>query len=183
MKLILVRHGETDANKNGIVQGKDDNKLNETGIIQAKNAGKELKEKYKIDMVFCSPIVRCVETLNNILEEYPIEGSIFMSKLIEERDFGEYSGTESKTIDWNKVDQDNKINKELGVESIKSLQKRSWLFLEDLKLEDENSTILVVSHHGPIRMMINKLTGQNVDKIIVNNGQIMEFDFDTELKF
>lgn len=183
MKLILVRHGETDANKNGIIQGVDDNKLNETGIIQAKKTGRELKEKYKVDMVFCSPIKRCLETLNYILEEYPIEGQIFMSKLLEERDFGEYTGVESKMINKKDLDDDNKINREMGLESLDSLKKRSLLFLEDLKLEDENLTVLVVSHHGPIRMMINKLTGENVDEIIVNNGQIMEFDFDTDLDF
>ena len=178
MKLILVRHGETDANKNGIIQGVDDNKLNNTGIKQAKEVGKELKKKYKIDMVFCSPLVRCVETLNNILEEYLIEGEIFMCKLIEERDFGEYTGVEEKNINEKELNQKNKLTEEMGVEDIESLKKRSQLFLEDLKLEDENKTILVISHHGPIRMMINKLTGKNVDDIKVENGKILEFDID-----
>ena len=178
MKLILVRHGETDANKNGIIQGVDDNKLNSTGIKQAKEVGKELKKKYKIDMVFCSPLVRCVETLNNILEEYLIEGEIFMCKLIEERDFGEYTGVEEKNINEKELNQKNKLTEEMGVEDIESLKKRSQLFLEDLKLEDENKTILVISHHGPIRMMINKLTGENVDDIKVENGKILEFDID-----
>ncbi len=182
MKLILVRHGETDANKNGIIQGVNDNKLNETGIIQTRKAGRELKEKYKIDMVFCSPLGRCVETLNNILEEYPIEGQIFMSKLIQERDYGEYTGAESHLVDRDELNKDNKINQELGVESLDSLQKRSLLFLEDLKLE-EVETVLVVSHYGPIKMMISKLTGKNIDEIVVNNGQIMEFDYNTELKY
>ena len=178
MKLILVRHGETDANKNGIIQGVDDNKLNSTGIKQAKEVGKELKKKYMIDMAVCSPLVRCVETLNNILEEYLIEGEIFMCKLIEERDFGEYTGVEEKNINEKELNQKNKLTEEMGVEDIESLKKRSQLFLEDLKLEDENKTILVISHHGPIRMMINKLTGKNVDDIKVENGKILEFDID-----
>jgi len=183
MKLILLRHGETDANKNGIIQGVDDNKLNETGINQAREVGKELKKKFKVDMVFCSPLIRCVETLNNILEECPIEGEIVMCKLIQERDYGEYSGMSNKMVNKEDLNNDNTINQEMGLESLESLSKRTLLFLEDLKLEDENKTILVISHHGPIKIMVNKLTGKKLDEIKIENAQIMEFDYDTGLEF
>ena len=176
MKLILVRHGESEANANHILQGQSEGKLTQKGIEQAKKVGKKLKEKYKIDMVFCSPLKRAVKTLENILSEYPIEGPVFMCKLLEERDFGEYSGMETQLIDWKEMDQDNKVNKELGVESLSELQKRANLFLEDLKLEDENSTVLVVSHGGPIKMMINKLTGKDLDEIEVKNAEILVFE-------
>jgi len=175
MKLILARHGETEENLNHLIQGKDDGKLTQKGIEQSKKIGKELKEKYKVDMVFCSPLGRCVETLNNILDEYPIDGQIFMSKLIEERDFGEYTGVEDVLVDWEEIDQDNKINKEMGVESLLDLKKRTDLFLEDLKLE-EAETVLVVSHSGPIRMMVGKLTGKTFDEVNVGNAEIMEFE-------
>ncbi len=181
MKLILIRHGQTDANKNRIIQGVDDNRLNETGIKQAREAGKELKKKYKIDIVFCSPLLRCVETLNHILGEYQIEGEIVMCKLIQERDYGEYTGVESELTDWAEINKDNKINQGMGIESIPEIEKRINLFLEDLKLEDENKTILVISHHGPIKMMINKLTGKELDKISVKNGKIMEFNYQAEI--
>ncbi|MDD2483246.1 MAG: histidine phosphatase family protein [Candidatus Shapirobacteria bacterium] len=176
MKLILVRHGESEANANHILQGQSDGKLTVKGSEQAKKAGRELKEKYKIDMVFCSPLKRCVETLENILVEYPIEGPVYMCKLLEERDFGEYSEMETQLIDWEEMDQDNKINKELGVESLAELEKRINLFLEDLKLEDENSTILVVSHSGPIKMMISKITGKEFDQISVENTSAIVFE-------
>lgn len=176
MKLILVRHGESEANANHILQGQTEGKLTEKGIEQAKKVGKELKEKYKIDMVFCSPLKRTVETLKNILTEYPIEGPVFMCKLLEERDFGEYSEMETQLIDWEEMDKDNKINEELGVESLAELRKRTNLFLEDLKLEDENSTILVVSHSGPIRMMISKITGKDFEEIKVDNALPLVFE-------
>lgn len=176
MKLILVRHGESEGNANHILQGSDDGgKLTAKGIEQAKKVGKELKEKYKIDMVFCSPLDRCVETLENILIENPIEGPVFMCKLLEERDFGEYSGTETQLVNWEEMDQDNKINEELGVESLAELQKRANLFLEDLKLE-EAETVLVVSHGGPIKMMISKITGKELDEIEVKNAEILVFE-------
>jgi len=176
MKLILARHGESEAN---VIHrfGLDDVKLTLKGIEQAKTVGKELKEKYKIDMVFCSPFKRCVETLEAILIEYPIDGPIFMSKLIQERDFGEYIGMETQLVDWEEMDRDNKINDEMGVESLANLGKRINLFLEDLKLEDKNSTILVVSHREAIRMMISKITGKNFEETEARNAEIMEFDY------
>ncbi len=140
MKLILVRHSETEKNDEGVLTPK--------GIGQAKKVGKELKEKYKIDMVFCSPLKRCVDTLNCILNEYPIEGEIFMSKLIEE----------------------------MGLEPLTDFVKRVNLFLEDLKLEDENSTILVISHEGPIKIMAAKITGKKYEEMKVLNGSISVFE-------
>ena len=176
MKLILVRHGESEANANHILQGQTEGKLTAKGIEQAKKTGKELKEKYKIDMVFCSPLGRCVETLNCILNEYQIEGEIFMSRLLMERDFGEYSEMETQLIDWEEMDKESKINDEMGVESLADLRERAKLFLEDLKLEEGVETVLVVSHSGPIKMMISILTGKELDEIEVKNSEINEFD-------
>ena len=185
MKLIIVRHGETIENLNHILMGKTDGELTQKGIEQSKEVGKHLKEHHNIDMVFCSPLGRCVDTLNNILEEYPIEGEIFMSKLIEERGFGEYEGVSTNSINWDEIDKDSKINREMGVESWKDVGKRVELFLEDLKLEDNEKTILIVSHGGPIRLMINKITKKEslYGEVEVNNGQIFEFDYDTELEY
>ena len=185
MKLIIIRHGETDENAKKIIQGQSDCKLNEKGRAQAKEVGKQLKEKHKIDMIFCSPLKRCQETLEEILAEYPIEGEIFMSKLIQERDFGEYTGADATLIDWEEVHKDSKLNQEMGVESWNKLEKRVELFLEDLKLEDDKKTILVVSHGGPIMAMINKISKQNLryPTATIDNSKIMEFDLDTSSEF
>jgi 2,3-bisphosphoglycerate-dependent phosphoglycerate mutase len=184
MKLIIVRHGETEENAKKIIQGQADNSLNEKGRNQAKEVGRQLKEKQKIDMVFCSPLKRCKETLEEILSECPIEGEICMSCLIQERDFGEYTGMETSLINWDEIYEDNKLNQEMGVESLNKLEKRVELFLEDLKLEGDKKTVLIVSHGGPIMAMINKLSGQKLryPEATIENTQIIELDLDTDLE-
>lgn len=176
MKLILVRHGESEANVKNVLQGRNEGKLTQKGIEQAKTVGKELKEKYKIDMIFCSPLGRCVETLENILIEYPIEGPVFMCKLLEERDFGEYNEVDKDTIDWKNFDEDNKINEEMGLESLPELRKRANLFLEDLKLEENVSTVLVVAHGELLKMIISIITGKAFEEKKVNNAEILVFE-------
>lgn len=183
MKLILVRHGEVEANVKEIILGSDESNLTQKGKEQIKKLGKELKEKYKIDMIFCSPIGRCIKTLDGVLEEYPIEGPIFMSKLIEERDFGEYSGIEIKMIDWDEINKENKINREMGVETITDFRKRVNLFLEDLKLEENNLTVLLIIHAGTIRMINDILTGEKFENgKKFDNCSITEFDYQTEME-
>jgi 2,3-bisphosphoglycerate-dependent phosphoglycerate mutase len=185
MKLIIVRHGETDENVKRIIQGQTDNSLNENGRSQAKEVGKQLKGKHKIDMVFCSPLKRCQETLEEILSECPIDAEICMSCLIKERDFGEYEGTDSTLIDWEEIDKYSDLNQEMGVENWSEVEKRVELFLEDLKLETDKKTVLIVSHGGPIRAMVGKLTNQKLTypETRIKNAEVMEFDFDTSLDF
>ena len=179
MKLIIVRHGETVANTKRIVQGRESNKLTEKGKEQAKEAGKQLK-KHKIDMVFCSPLDRCVETLENIMTECEVDGEIFMSNLVEERFMGEYVGSNLDHINWQEIDEDNKINREMGVESLVDFKKRVELFLEDLKLEDGEKTVLIVSHEGPVKMMVNKITGKEME---IKNAQVIELDYNINSEF
>ena len=186
MKLIIVRHGETEGNVKKIIQSKEGGKLTDKGRKQAKELGRQLKEKFKIDMVFCSPMSRCQETLEGILSEYPISGEILMSSLLKEREFGEYEGVEDCMIDWKEVNKDSKLNQEMGVESWSELGKRIGLFLEDLKLENnEKSTVLVISHGDTIRAMVNKVTKQELryPERVVKNAEIIELDFDTSLDF
>ena len=80
MRLILVRHGQTDWNLKHLMQGMTDIPLNETGKMQAFNVKEKLKN-VKLDICFSSPLSRAIETakdlfarasdlLNDIREKY-----------------------------------------------------------------------------------------------------------------
>ena len=70
MKLVLVRHGESEWNKLNLFTGWTDVDLSEKGHEEAKLAGKLLKEEgYDFDICFTSYLKRAIHTLNHILDE------------------------------------------------------------------------------------------------------------------
>ena len=87
--ICLMRHGETDWNKAGKIQGKTDIPLNNTGKIQAYQSAIMLQES-KWDILITSPLIRAKETaeiLNERLQLSMIEMDAF-----KERDFGDAEG-------------------------------------------------------------------------------------------
>ena len=69
MKLVLIRHGESEWNKLNLFTGWTDVGLSEKGIIEANEAGFSLKEnEYDFDVCYCSYLKRAINTLNIVLE-------------------------------------------------------------------------------------------------------------------
>ena len=65
IQLHLIRHGQTHYNKFGIYQGQLDIDLTDLGISQASAIGSRLKNE-KYEKIFCSDLVRCKNTFENI---------------------------------------------------------------------------------------------------------------------
>ena len=66
MKLYIVRHGETQWNIQGLMQGWKDSPLTEKGISDAQRLGKHLGD-IPFDFIICSPLGRAVETAKHIM--------------------------------------------------------------------------------------------------------------------
>ncbi|MBC1723584.1 2,3-diphosphoglycerate-dependent phosphoglycerate mutase [Listeria seeligeri] len=70
MKLVLIRHGQSEWNKLNLFTGWHDVDLSEEGVIEAKTAGKRIKEAgLEFDVAFTSVLTRAIKTLNYVLEE------------------------------------------------------------------------------------------------------------------
>ena len=61
MEILLTRHGQTEWNVLGKVQGRADIELNEKGIKQAEETRKVL-ENINMDLIICSPLKRAAQT-------------------------------------------------------------------------------------------------------------------------
>ena len=68
--ICLIRHGQTDWNKQKLIQGRINNPLNDEGILQVKEVGKILKEKDPFwDILIASPLDRAIHSANLLKEK------------------------------------------------------------------------------------------------------------------
>ncbi|MBK5254090.1 MAG: 2,3-diphosphoglycerate-dependent phosphoglycerate mutase [Peptostreptococcaceae bacterium] len=94
MKLILIRHGESEWNKKNLFTGWTDVDLTENGVLEAKHAGLLLKEDcYDFDICYTSYLKRAIHTLNDVLDQLDRDWlPIIKSWKLNERHYGALQG-------------------------------------------------------------------------------------------
>lgn len=174
MKLYVIRHGETDKNKNRVIADILED-INENGIKQAKIAGNILKN-IKIDLVICSPAKRTRHTLDLLnIKNLKIK---FDDRLIE-RDVGIYENEKFDNLDWN-LFWNYYDTKYTELESMKSVFQRTSNLLDELRAEYGDINILLITHGGVSRTIYWYVNGVPTDgnvPIDIGNCEIMEYEF------
>ncbi|NUJ97511.1 histidine phosphatase family protein [Candidatus Gracilibacteria bacterium] len=166
MKIIITRHGETEENKAGIIQGQLPGSLSAEGIMQAKKVALRLKNE-KIDYIYSSDLTRAHNTALEI-RKYHQNIPLILSEDLRERYFGELQGRyfvelqgkNEKGISFNTISGNN-------IETNENLLERAKIFLDkiDKKYGDKNLTILFVGHNGINRAIISKLLNKDFKQI------------------
>ncbi|NLJ95823.1 MAG: DUF4445 domain-containing protein [Clostridiales bacterium] len=153
MKIYLIRHGETDWNLQGRLQGREDIELNETGRIQAGRAKEALRDT-GVRVVLTSPLIRAVETAKIISEGLAGSDVIIDEDLIE-REFGILSGM---SYDRRKY-FDTFGREEKSMEPFDELCKRllDCIYRNIEKYKDQD--IIMVSHGAAINAVLSVLSG------------------------
>ena len=180
-KLILIRHGQTDMNKDQLYYGRLDVPINETGKEQAENTRKNLVElEIDYDKIYSSPMKRAYETAE-IVNYKNLE--IEKDDELREMDFGIFEGLSYKEIikkypeEMEKLKKDWKTYSYVTGENPFILQKRALKFLEKI---DKNKNNMVVTHWGIICTLLSWLFSNELDgywKYQVKNGGIVIIDF------
>ena len=97
--LVLVRHGETEWNRIGRVQGRTDIPLNDTGRQQARETAERLRERGdRFDAVVASPLSRAAETARIVADGLDL-GAVELVDALVERDYGGAEGMTGAEID------------------------------------------------------------------------------------
>ncbi|MDO9629582.1 MAG: histidine phosphatase family protein [Acholeplasmataceae bacterium] len=98
MILAMVRHGQTSYNADGLVQGRINIPLNETGKSQAKLLGETLRaQNESFDLIAASPLSRALETAFIISKQLKMNRPIYVDHQFVERDFYHLDGTPVET--------------------------------------------------------------------------------------
>jgi len=157
----LVRHGETEWNVSGLMQGHADSPLTEKGLTQLAEV-KQLLAHVHFDAAFSSDLLRAKKTAEVIALEQKI--AIKTTEAIRERNYGQFEG---KTFDeYNRALQRlvkqyaEKSERELemhrlhGVEPTEMTVTRFITFLRETAVAYAGKTVLVVSHGGVMRYLL-----------------------------
>ncbi len=148
MKLILVRHGETKANIEKIMQGHLPGELTEKGKEQAKKVGGRLKNE-KIDLIVVSDLKRAVDTAKPIIKNHP-ESKVIFEERIRERNLGVFEGKPYGSFSEAAEKAGMPVEKfkpERG-ESIEESYARAKEFFDELINREKGRTVAVISHGG-----------------------------------
>ncbi|XP_071485527.1 fructose-2,6-bisphosphatase TIGAR-like [Diadema antillarum] len=128
--LTFVRHGETEYNKQGLLQGQTDIPLNETGFQQAAALGRYLTRE-PFTRIYSSDLSRCVQTAEGVIKngKVPRPGIIKDARL-RERYFGSFEGaTRNKYRQAQATSPNSSLS---GVETASQVVDRGLSFLNDL---------------------------------------------------
>ena len=152
--ICLVRHGETDWNKEGRVQGSIDIPLNEDGILQAQECA-EFLQQFSWDIIITSPLQRAKQTAEIINEKLQIP-FIVMDDFREKN----YGDAEGMTIqERNTKFPDRKYPNE---ESRTILTDRVMNGINIIYKNYPNQKILLVAHGGVINAILADLSGGEI---------------------
>ena len=179
MNLLFVRHGQTDLNAAGRIQGRNDAPLNDTGIAQARWLVEALRSE-EFSLVITSPLQRARTTAEIIAQAFSVP--LQLDDRLLERDFGTLQNQPYQTLPVHPVTGEPDFFRdayhEFHAEPICDMMSRVTEFLEDIARKDHPS-ILVVAHGG-IGYLFDRLLARSDHPLVHDNGQVRHYHLTTK---
>jgi len=183
LRLLLVRHAETDWNRARRYQGWRDTPLSETGRGQAEAAGRLLARE-RLAAVWSSPLERARETAAAIAA--PHELPVRESEAFKEMRFGDWEGLTGVEVrarfpalyeGWRDTPQLVAVP---GGETLTEVRRRVLGGLDELRAAHDGQTICLVAHGISSRILILEALGLGLDRVWsleLSSAGISELEF------
>ncbi|MEG0372020.1 MAG: histidine phosphatase family protein [Clostridium sp.] len=186
-KLYITRHGETEWNTKGRMQGWGNSPLTELG----RNQGKWLRDRIKdlhIDVIYSSPSGRAYETAEIIRGNRDIE--LVVDEGLKEINMGQWEGLSQEEIKglseenhFNFWNMPSKYVPNTG-EDFQTVRDRSYEAVTKILEKEKGKTILIVTHTITLKGFLNKLQNQDIDSIVkppfIKQTSLTEIDFNDD---
>lgn len=157
-KLILIRHGESAANRAHVFAGHTNVDLEPRGYEQAKLTAQYVYENFKVDKVYASDLTRAFETAKCVADKFGLE-------VIADKDVREIYGGKWECMSVDALKEKYKdsyvdtwrgdIGKAVcdGGESVKELSERIYKRFTEIARENPDKTVVIATHATPVRAM------------------------------
>lgn len=168
-RLILIRHGESEANVKEIGAGQLDYPLTELGKTQAELAARYLYANEKIDVIYSSDLQRAYHTARPIAELLRLP--IIKEPRLREIDTGEWAGIpfavrNEQFPELIRVLREDYSHMQFpGGESISDVYRRVVPCILELAEKHDGQTVLIASHAGALRTFLAFANGYAEDEV------------------
>ena len=157
MNLYIIRHGVTVWNEKRRTQGRVHNKLSKRGIELSEAVARQLRD-ISFDYIFCSPLLRAVQTAN-IINKYHNK-KIIKDERLTDIDQGYFTGKYFDKLTQEELIIKKSRAKSYGMESLVELFERVSNFFNFIKELYKKENILIVTHSG-VAKFIEYVTKNN----------------------
>lgn len=155
--LLLIRHGESQANHQRIFAGHLDADLHENGLRQAKETAKFIAQNYQVDKIYASDLKRAYKTAQALADVLDMD--ITPDKNLREINAAQWDGKPFDELLVTYKESYTMWRTHIGFaaadggESVRQLADRIMAALTRIAQENEGKTVAVATHATPIRAM------------------------------
>lgn len=159
LRILMVRHGQSEWNARGRWQGQADPPLSPLGLEQARRAARRLVGLAEFDAVASSDLVRAHHTAGVIAAELGLD-EIHVDPRLRENHAGEWQGLTHAEIERDWPGYLEAGRRPEGFEPADSVLARTHEAFEGLAQRNQGGQIVVVSHSGTIRTLVKSVSGR-----------------------
>jgi probable phosphoglycerate mutase len=190
MRLIIIRHGESEWNRIGRYQGQQDAPLSELGARQAEALARRLTHE-PVDAIFASPLQRAAKTAQAIARHHP-DVPFLLEPALLEINHGAWEGLMAEEVierygeglrEWRS--HPTRAQMPNG-ESFSNILKRVLDFKERLCSDYHGRNVLISTHDVVVKILVADALGMNMDRINriwVTNASISVIEYSEDLPY
>ena len=187
--LILIRHGESEANRQDFFAGQIDPDLQNKGLKQAQLTAKYISENYNVEKIYSSDLQRAYKTALCLAQILNLE--VIKDQKLREINAGKWEGMKFSDLSVAYPKEYNLWLNHIGHagcvggETVKQLGDRIMGALTKIAEENDGKTVAIATHATPIRVAQSLIKSGNLEEMEnipwASNASVTVFEYDNNV--